>query len=65
MFIYIDTAMPRLMLSLLLIDVSRQGPMLMANVGCSVATLIIGGTRPAKNYGMSRNMSGVQSLAIV
>ena len=43
MFIYLDTATPRLMLRLLLINVSRQGPMLMANVGCCVATLNFGG----------------------
>ena len=41
MFIYLDTATPRLMLSLLLIIVSRQGPILMANVGCCVVTLVI------------------------
>ena len=65
MFIYLDTATPRLMLSLLLIIVSRQGPMLMANVGCCVVTLVFGGMRSAKNYGISRNTSCVQSLAIV
>ena len=43
MFIYFDIATPRLMLSILLINVSRQGPMLMANVGCCFATLIFGG----------------------
>ena len=65
MFIYLDTATPNLMLSLLLTNVSRQGPMLMATVGCCIATLNFGRMRSAKNYGISRNTSCVQSLAIV
>lgn len=42
MFIYLDTATPRLMLSLL-INVSRQGSMLIAYIGCCVVTFIFSG----------------------
>lgn len=37
----------------------------MANVACCVVTLIFGDMGSTKIYGMSRNMSCVQSLAIV